>query len=282
VKTDPPPPGRSSSPRDRRAASSTPAPPCCGRRSRAAAPARRRSIPPGRLRLWSNTALLCTLALAVAGPAAAQFGGSLALQSNYQLRGYSLSAGRPVAILNLAYDDPSGIYFNESTIGLLDSQDASVLGEIGNIGYARRLKPSLSLDGGLTHSEYLDKYRSPKTKAYTEAYFGFFAHNLSSHIYYSPDYFAHGVSTIYGEVDAFARPVPGIRLSAHTGYLDYVSEPSGARRRNNQYDWRLSASHPISRFNLSASVTDGGPSPDYYDHQAHRKTAFILGATWNF
>ena len=49
-----------------------------------------------------------------AAPASAQIGATASVFSDAQFRGYSLSAGRPVAILDFAYDDASGFYVDVS------------------------------------------------------------------------------------------------------------------------------------------------------------------------
>lgn len=182
-------------------------------------------------------------------------------------------------MLNLSYDHPSGLYLNESTVTAFDPQD--LFGIVGNIGYAHRISTGVSLDGGVTQSEYFNRYGARKTAEYTEGYFGFFAHNVSSHIYYSPDYYGHGVSALYGEVEGFLEPIKTWRLSAHAGYLDYLAWPRSAPPRG-QYDWRLSASHPIGHFDIHAAVSGGGPDPDYYDHEPHSKTRLTVGASWTF
>ena len=46
----------------------------------------------------------------LAPPAAAQVSGSIDIESDYRLRGYSLSAGRPTATAQIGYDDASGLY----------------------------------------------------------------------------------------------------------------------------------------------------------------------------
>jgi len=78
--------------------------------------------------------------------------GSLGVQNTYRLRGYSVSGGHPVGTLDLYYDDPSGIYVNLSGIGELGhGATPEALGYIANLGYARRIGPQLSIDGGVAH-----------------------------------------------------------------------------------------------------------------------------------
>jgi len=209
--------------------------------------------------------------------------GKLTLQNDYQLRGYSLSARRPVAVLDLSYEHPSGLYVNESTIGLLEHDgDPALLGVVGNVGYARRMGPEVSIDGGVTRSEYYQRYGVRESAGYTEVYLGFIAHRIASHLYYSPDYFYSGVSTLYGEVEGAVEPVPKLHLSTHVGLLSYVAMPAGYSRPSNQYDWRVGLSREFGVFDLHAAVSGGGPGDDYYGGGRHGKTAFVVGGGWTF
>jgi uncharacterized protein (TIGR02001 family) len=227
--------------------------------------------------------LAVVVAEAGAAPASAQLAGSLAVQNDYIYRAYTMSAGRPVAILNLSYDNTSGLYLNGSTIAKLKPDSGmAVAGLIGNIGYARRVTPRLSVDTGFVQSSYFEEYGWNRTPKYTEVYVGVISQNLSSHVYYSPHYYQHGAETVYGEVESSVGLPRKFRLSAHAGYLAYVERPYEPRRPRDQYDWRLSLSRPIRSFDLHAALSSGGPGKQFYDHGLHGRTALVVGAAWNF
>jgi uncharacterized protein (TIGR02001 family) len=219
----------------------------------------------------------------VAGQAAAQFVGNVSIDNDYRLRGYSISGERPVASLNLSYDLPCGIYANGAVIGTLDRHDhAQLLGAIGNVGYARKIANDLSLDAGITRTQYYHYVASAHGDAhYTEFYLGVLTSGLSSHLYLSPDYLRTGVTSIYGEIDGAPRPIHGWRLSAHIGVLGYLATPALLRRRT-QYDWRAGIAHKLGPFDVHAAITGGSPGPDYYYGQAHSRTAFVGGVSWIF
>ena len=215
-------------------------------------------------------------------PAAAQVVGAVTLQNDYEFRGYSLSARKPAAILDLSYDHSSGVYLNGSAIMDLDYESQpAVLGAIADLGYARRLSPSLSLDIGLTHLDLFQRYGEHAQLGYAEAYAGVLYSSFSGRFYYSPDYFKAGAQTLYAELDWASRPFAEFRLNAHVGLLGYVARPTGYNRRN-QYDWRLGVSRPLGPLDLHLAVTGGGPSPDFYDLRPHPKTALTGGASWAF
>ena len=212
--------------------------------------------------------------------------GSVAVQSDYVVRGYSISADKPAAILNLSYDDPSGFYANGSAIGDLDSGgNPTFQGLIGDIGYARRLTSRLSVDMGLMRTQYYQLYGAKADVGYTEGYVGVTTHGLAARLYYSPDYYQSGVQTLYGELEGSREVWAKVRLGAHLGYLDYLSRPAdatGAAARRNQYDWRLSASRLFAPIDLHLALTGGGPGSDFYLYQRHDKTAVTVGLSWAF
>lgn len=216
-------------------------------------------------------------------PVGAQVAGSLTLESDYRLRGYSITAGRAAGIAALSYDDASGLYLNASAIGAIDEDhDPTLVGIVGNLGYSRRLSPQLSVDAGLLHSEYPHRLGGYGSTRYSEVYVGVLAHNLAAHVYYSPNYFGSGEHALYVELEGSLRTVQDLRLSAHLGRLVYIGQPYGAYRRGDQYDWRLSASRRFGDFNLQLALSGGGPAYDYYDGREHSKTALVGGVSWIF
>jgi uncharacterized protein (TIGR02001 family) len=219
----------------------------------------------------------------LSNPVLAQVSGALTVENDYEVRGYSLSARKPAAVLDLSYEHPSGLYFNGSAIADLDdNHDPALLGLIANVGYASRITPRLSVDGGVTHLELFQRYGQSQNLGYTEAYLGLTGYGFSSHIYASPDYYRPGVKALYGEVK-WSHALPAkFQLSLHAGALGYLSLPAAYASRSTQYDWRVGLSRPVGAFDVFAAVTGGGPAPDYYDLHPHSRTALTVGANWAF
>ena len=216
-------------------------------------------------------------------PAFAQVSGSVDIESDYRLRGYSLSAGRPVATAQIGYDDDSGVYFNLSATGEIGRDDPLFLGVQGNIGYVRRLTQKLSIDGGVARSEYRAPDRNSRGHKYTEVYLGIASDPFSARIYYSPDYNRGDVSTLYGEVEATFRPAKHWRLNGHVGSLLYLSTPAQyLPGREARYDWRVGVSRELGSFDLHAALSGGGPGKEYYSGELHSKIALTAGASWSF
>lgn len=263
-------------------------PRCCGRRKRATARASWRNNDLSAngdkwtARLWWVLGILATSAVGYSAPALAQVAGSIGIESDYRLRGYSLSDGRPTATAQVAYDHRSGAYLNVAAIGVAGRDQAELLGLQGNIGYARRLSPTVSIDGGVHRSAYKIGYYG-EWERYTEGYVGLTVRQVTARIFYSPHYFREGVATVYGEIDAALQPSPKWRLSAHAGALTYVRLPAyyyGNRKR--QLDWRLAASRQFGRFEVHAALSGGGPGKEYYAGKVRDRTALTAGASLNF
>ena len=266
---------------------STPAPPCCGRPrpaiDRASCFARCRPPSGDKLTaLWSLFGLLAASATGLPAPARAQLSGSINLETDYRLRGYSLSKGRPTGTAHLAYDHPSGIYLGAAAIGVAGRDEESLLGVQGNVGYARRLSPTVSVDAGIHRSEYKTGYYGEWAR-YTEGYVGLTVRQVTARIFYSPHYFQEGVATVYGEVDAAMQPAPNWRLIAHIGALSYVRlPPYYYGNRDTQLDWRFAASRQIGRFEVHAALSGGGPGKEYYAGKERDRTVLTAGASVNF
>ena len=195
--------------------------------------------------------------LAAAGlavPAAAQVAVEAALQSDYRVRGYSVSDGEPTASVSLSYDDPSGFYLGGSAIGTLRDGDPELLGIQGSAGYAVRLTPTVSIDGGVARTQYLYGYGTTRDYDYTEVYLGVAVPNVTARLSYSPDYHRAAMQALYAEVDGGFEPAPGWFLSAHAGALAYLDMPPAyvAKRR---YDWRLGVSRQFGRFGVHFDVS---------------------------
>jgi uncharacterized protein (TIGR02001 family) len=224
--------------------------------------------------------LLATLCLSFAAPAAAEVGASAALFSEASFRGYSLSAGRPVAVLNLSYDHPSGAYGATSAGAVLGSDElVEPLSLQLNGGYAKRLPTGIVVDFGLTHSNH-SRYASRGSGSYTEIYAGISRKVVSARIGYAPHYFVSGYSTIYGEVDANFSPMPKLNLNAHVGLLVPLDYPAEFGARRIQRDWRIGAARQVGPLSLHAFLTGGGPGRDFYGGRSHSRTRLVLGLSY--
>jgi hypothetical protein len=214
-------------------------------------------------------------------PVLAQVAGSVAVQNDYEQYGYSLSARRPVAIAAVSYDQASGLYLNGSAVGTINLHDsAALLGLVENAGYARRLTPLLSVDGGVSYTELFERYGVNGRAQYGEIYAGFATRGMSAHIYYSPNYLSPGASILYEDWEGAVSGPAQLSFGAHLGALEYAHSPYG--HPATQYDWRLTVSRPIKGVVLRVGISGGGPGPDYYDLRPHPKTALIAGASWAF
>jgi uncharacterized protein (TIGR02001 family) len=216
-----------------------------------------------------------------AAPAAAQVGAIASVWSQEQLRGYSLSAGHPVARLDLSYDDASGFYGALSASAVYSSEyGLKPLDLQENIGFARQLGGGPTIDVGIHNSTYSHYSSEERPSGYTELYAGLVGKVVSTRIYVSPNYFHSNTWRGYGEVETGFRPLRKLLLSAHAG----VSVPLNHTQwwYRTQYDWRVGAAHEVGRVTLHLDLNGGGPDQDFYEGRAHRRTALVAGAAFVF
>ncbi len=133
--------------------------------------------------LRACTALILALGCS---PAAAQVAASVGLDSDYRLRGYSLTNDHPAVTAQVSYDDPSGFYLAASGLGDL-GDTGRFLGVIADAGYARRVGPHLTVDAGVLRSQIRSAYAGGLGYKYTEIYVGAYAGPVAARLHYSPD-----------------------------------------------------------------------------------------------
>jgi uncharacterized protein (TIGR02001 family) len=233
---------------------------------------------PGRTFLHALLGL--SLGLLLAGRAAAQLGGSVAVDSDYRLRGYSLTDNQPAVSAQLTYDHSSGFYFNLSALEQLN-HDPRFLGVIGNVGYARRVSPHVTLDAGVLRSQIRSAGDNDRPFKYTEFYAGAFVGPVSGRIYYSPDYRYDGQSTLYGEIEAGFEPKANWHVSGHVGMLTYLNSPSIYDSGSTHRDWRISVARTFGSFEIHTAFSGGGPSR-YLGYRVHKTSALTAGASLSF
>jgi len=226
--------------------------------------------------------VLIATGISLASPAEAQIAGSISVESDYRYRSRSLSSGHPVVTANLDYDDNSGFFIDGSITGVLSGERPGVLGVQGNIGYATRLSSKLSIDVGVLRSQYMPSYAGDRAAHYTELYLGLTRRRVSSRVYFSPDYFHSGISTLYGEIEGVIEPATDWHLTAHVGGLVYLSRPAPYGNRRDQHDWRLGVSRQLGAFEVHLNLSGGGPGSDYYGGEPRGRTALVVGATRSF
>jgi len=181
----------------------------------------------------------------------------------------------------VGYDDTSGFYLGAAATAVITGGDIGVLNVQGNVGFAKRVTPSLTLDVGVLRSQYTYRLRT-RPAHYTEFYAGLSHHGLSARVYYSPDYLTSGVGTLYGELDFAFSPADKWQLSAHAGKLVFVANRPAFAPRLGNYDWRVGVSRELGRFSAHAAMVGGGPGQEYYGGERHKRVALVGGASFAF
>ncbi len=212
----------------------------------------------------------------------ADVGTSITVVSDDRFRGRSFSHGHPVATLSLSYDDMSGLYVAGAVDAVMTPSAPELLSVHANLGYAWKLPSGTVVDVGLVRSDYTQYYRGGTKAHYTEAYAGIVTDHVSAHLHYSPDYFRSGVSTLYTDVDAVARPAPNWRLTGHVGVLLQIAGPQPSDGDSTHYDWRLGIARRAGPFDLQVAWSGGGPDEDYYEGRYHGQSAVTVGASYTF
>jgi uncharacterized protein (TIGR02001 family) len=228
------------------------------------------------------------VAACLAMPARGQVAIEAALQTDYRIRGYSISDDRPSASLSVSYDHPSGGYLGGSAVGIIREGDPELLGIQANLGYATRLSPRVSVDAGVSRTQYFSGYGTNRNFDYTEVYLGLALPVVAARLSYSPDYYRDGAQTLYAELDGGIEPAPDWFLSAHIGALTYVDTPPVYLPRT-RFDWRVGASRQFGRLGVHVDVSgrilgepDGYVLPPGLSRITRDRTAVVLSLTRAF
>lgn len=206
--------------------------------------------------------------------------GSVGLDSDYRLRGYSLTDDHPAASMQITYDHPSGVYFGLSGLTQLGGRNR-FLGVIANAGYAKRLKPNATVDVGVLRSQIRGAAPYSNGFEYTEFYAGGSVGPITGRLYYSPGYRRDDQSTLYSELEAGFEPVAHWRISGHVGLLTYLNTARFYRAGETHRDWLVSVGRQLGRVELHGALSGGGPRT-YYGFALHKKAVFTAGASVGF
>jgi hypothetical protein len=157
-----------------------------------------------------------------------------------------------------------------------------LLGAEENLGYARQIRPDLSIDLGMTNSDYTDYYNGLRGAHYQEYYVGVIVKRIAVHLHYSPRYFGLRAATLYGDVDGAVPIDKRWRLTGHFGVLQQLSGATPGSAGRTQYDYRIGTVVTFGAVDLQLEWTGGWGGRDYYANQLHGKDALVFGATFNF
>jgi uncharacterized protein (TIGR02001 family) len=239
------------------------------------------ATPRGELRRGSKLGALLVGATIVAhvSTAAAQVGAAATIVSDDRFRGYSLSDGRPAAILDLSYDHSSGLYGTVSgSLVATRHNGLQPLGLLLNAGYAKRLDTGLTVDVGGTHSRYSRYSNRAAETAYTEVYAGLSGKFVTARIYVSPDYLEHG--SVYGELNGSLPLAAKLRLSGHAGLLVPFRQSSYAESYGRDVDWRIGIARQFGPLSLQAAWTAVRPAHEPYRYGYHHRDALVVSMTY--
>lgn len=181
------------------------------------------------------------------------------MYSDDRFRGVSLSDYRPVALVDLAYDAPGGLYAALSG-SLVASADAGLqpLGLVVDGGYARRLRSGASLDLGIVHSRYSHYSGLSGGRSYTEAYVGLTGRLLGARVSMSPDYLGAAHWTLHGAVNAHKDLSPRLFLDGEIGLLVPVGSRAYSDHLRPVLDARAGIARRMGPITLHAAVTARG------------------------
>ena len=228
-------------------------------------------------------AVLAALSVSLAGPACAQLGASVSLDSDDRFRGLSLSDGRPTLSLNLAYDHASGLYAGVSSIAVDTARTGvEVLGYTGYAGYAARTKFGPSWDVGASNANVTTYRYGRYAYNYSEVYAGLIGDHLSAHLYVSPNYLGEDVATAYVDLDGAIRPAPAWRLFGHVGVLAALDGRAGPGGERRQYDLRAGAAVTLKACEIQLAWTATSPDLVYPGGYHQRRNALVVGASYFF
>ena len=221
--------------------------------------------------------------LLLAAPAAAQLAVSVSADSDYRLRGVSLSDDKPDLSLNVSYDHDSGFYGGGSLIGVEGVHgDVRGLGYIDYIGYTTRFDKADAVDVGVVNSRYEEDVPRLYSPTYTEIYAGIVRDDFNAHIYYSPSYLGGGISTAYLDLNGAVRPARLWRLFGHVGVLTPISGWAGPDSRRERYDLRAGVAAEFRGGELRLAWTTTSPDLNYPIGHTQGRAALVLGAALFF
>ena len=218
--------------------------------------------------------------LAAPRVAAAQVGASVALDSDYRVRGLSVTGLRPAVSLSLSYDHPSGVYAGGSLIGLASGPEPRIIGRSEYLGFSAPLGGGRSWDVGVNHQDY-DLYFERRFEVrYSEVYLGLVQGDVSAHVYFAPNYPRRGLNTAYAEVNGAHRIAEVWRLTGHLGAHARLGGSAAKDGRRERYDIQLGVTREFPKAEVGVEWIASAPEP--LPHARQSRPGFTLGAKYFF
>jgi uncharacterized protein (TIGR02001 family) len=225
------------------------------------------------------SALVVMVVSSAPAGALAQIGLSASVFSDYRIRGFSLSNGKPTLNLDFAYDHPSGAYVGASAI-LTETAHSGVgvLGYVVNAGYVARLGGQTNWDVGVVGTSVNTNTNHSYVVSYGELYTGVTHDHFAAYLYYSPNYLNSGISTLYTDLSVNFRPATRWRLFGHAGALTAV----GGGGQHEQFDLRAGGAYDFGGGELQLAWTSALPYAEYPVGKRQAREAVVVQATYFF
>jgi uncharacterized protein (TIGR02001 family) len=209
----------------------------------------------------------------------AQFGASVAIDSDYRYRGVTLSDSKPDARLSVSYDGAGGWYAGGTLTRIVFEPDQGHAGVYAYAGITRPLTATLRWEAGAMRASYVGDERYD----YAEAYAGLIGEQWSARVYLSPDYYGTEIHTAYAELDGGWPLARSWRLIGHAGSLVTLTGTTRAGMSRTRLDGRAGVAWSgddgwTAQF-VWAGSTPGGPYPSAYER---RRSNVILSVSYAF
>lgn len=190
------------------------------------------------------------LMAALLGPTAAcaQWSGRLELLSDHRFRGVSQSHRHPVWQLSVNHDWDGGAYIGGMVSATPLLPEASSLALQMDVGYARRLSPSICGDAGVVFYRFMHA-ASQTPDSYTEYFAALSGEKWSARFHVGPGQPGHEAPIAYAEVNAAMPLTPRVVLTGHAGVFHQMGRPG----RHSDYD-STDSTPPLTRWDVSTGI----------------------------
>jgi uncharacterized protein (TIGR02001 family) len=229
--------------------------------------------------------LALALMFASAAPAHAQFSSTIALVSDYDFRGVSISATDPALQGSLDYAFANGLW-----IGAWASNFDYGLEYDGNValdyyaGYTGEISETLSWSAGVLVDTYPDSNDPIEVEPYAEGYVDVSAGGFHAAQFYAHDYGGAGAAALYTEANYTWSLPKNFGLHVHAGYSwgDYFEDD--ALGGGEIADYGMALSFAAGNFTLKGKVvgTDASGDRRVTDGPFANDTRFIFSVETMF